>query len=560
MKTKSFILPAVLLAGSLIFGGCQNRSNTAGGSGQDGSKAPAESITPAADGADLSGYLRIADDFTDDVDPQCTTSLYTVALNIFDRLVEVESDPENGSSRIVPSLADSWEISEDGLIYIFHLHPGVMFSNGSPLTSSDVEYTFKRLLTLPDSVNQDIASSILGADRLQNNETDILEGFDIINDETFSITLEQPYAAFLACLSTPGASILDKETTEEAGDTFGIDPAMTVGTGPFIFDRSVPESYMLLSANKDCWSGPPMCDGIRINLVDDGESLILMYKEGELDILDLEELGSEAEFYIHGDIYQDSLVKGSRVGITYIALNQSVPPLDNALVRKALQMGLDRRMILQASCSGRGYVENGIFPHGLIGFNPDLEEIPYDPEGARELLREAGYPDGFSLDISMEEGTSEAHRELSNIIASMWEEIGVKTHVYELDDNTFMTMRRSGSIACYVCTWSADFNDPDNFIYTFFGSEENSKSRSLCFEDEELISRVHKARSIISEEERLREYNELEKIIVQDMACWVPLYSQQHIFALSSRVEGFEVSWNGWSSNRYRNVSVTGRN
>lgn len=158
-------------------------------------------------------YLSFVDDDADTVDPQCTSEYYTIALNVFDRLVEIQAE-EDGTSEIVPSLADSREISPDGLTYRFHLHEGDTFSNGSPLTSSDIRYTLTRLLTHPDAENQDVAMPIRGAEALHNGKASDLAGF---YDYDFSITLSQPYAAFLACLSTPGASVLDEESTVEAG-------------------------------------------------------------------------------------------------------------------------------------------------------------------------------------------------------------------------------------------------------------------------------------------------------------------------------------------------------
>ena len=188
---------------------------------------------------DLSHFLVSVEDEPDTVDFQCTTIHYTIAQNVFNRLVEMESD-ENGDIEILPSLAKSWEISDDGRTYTFRLRDDVNFSNGSPLTASDVEYTFTRLLTHPDSCNRDIVDGILGAEALMNGETDQLEGFQVHGDHDFSITLEQPFEAFLACLSMPGASILDKETTEEAGSRFGTDPDWTIGTGSFILRKWNP--------------------------------------------------------------------------------------------------------------------------------------------------------------------------------------------------------------------------------------------------------------------------------------------------------------------------------
>ena len=501
-------------------------------------------------------FLKFVDDNPNTVDPQCTSEYYTVALNIFDRLVEIQSDPESGSSEIVPSLAESWEISPDGLTYSFRLREGVQFSNGSPLTASDVEFTLRRLLTYPDACNQDIAMMIRGARELSEGRVRSLPGFRAEGDYDFSLTLEQPYAPFLACLSTPGASILDEESTLEAGNAFGKVPELTIGTGPFIFQEWTPGFRMLLSANPDCWSGPPRCEGLYIQLLSDSEAQRLLFERGDLDILDLDNLGNEAEFFVHGDIYQDNLREGPRVGISYIALNQSVEPLGDVRVRRALQLSLNRQLLLDAVFGGRGTLENGIFPHGLIGFNPDLPEIPYDPEEAVRLLAEAGYADGFTLPISYPDNSTTTMRELLTLVASMWQEIGVRTLTLEVPEEEFMAQRKSGALACYSNTWSADFNDPDNFIYTFFGTPEHTRSRSLCYPDNEVMERIRNARAIVNEAARIREYQDLERKIVQEDAAWIPLFSKQHIFVVSDRVDGFRVSWNGWSSNRYRDVAV----
>jgi ABC-type transport system substrate-binding protein len=126
-----------------------------------------------------------------------------------------------------------------------------------------------------------------------------------------------------------------------------------------------------------------------------------MFEDGEIDVLDLDELGNTAEFFLHGKIYQDRLFSVPRIGITYIALNESMAPLDDVRVRKALQLSLNRFMLLTAVYGGRGSVENGIYPHGLYGFNPALPELPYDLDEARRLLDEAGYTDGLDLTISV---------------------------------------------------------------------------------------------------------------------------------------------------------------
>ena len=506
---------------------------------------------------DLSHFLVSVEDEPDTVDFQCTTIHYTIAQNVFNRLVEMESD-ENGDIEILPSLAKSWEISDDGRTYTFRLRDDVNFSNGSPLTASDVEYTFTRLLTHPDSCNRDIADGILGAEALMNGVADQLEGFQLLGDLDFSITLEQPFEAFLACLSMPGASILDKETTEEAGSRFGTEPDWTIGTGSFILRKWNPGEGFLLTANKECWQGPPRCEGLDLRFVTDSKEIRRMFENGELDVMDLDEVGNAAEFFLHGQKYRDRLFSVQRIGITYIALNETVRPLDDARVRKALQLSLNRRILLAAVYGGRGYTENGIFPHGLYGFNPDLPEIPFDPAGARELLAEAGHPDGFDLTISVNSSSTRWEMSVLRLAASMWEKIGVRVSIEVLEESEFMRLRKSGMLAAYTALWTADFDDPDNFIYTFFGNKANTAFRSLCYANEDVMSRVRKARTITDPGKRIDEYRELERIIVQEDAAWIPLYSRLRYYVTSERLDGICASWNGSVKNMYRKMSVTG--
>lgn len=538
---------ALLLVLCLALSACGSRPN------------PTEVADSATDSPqsslNTSQFLRIVDESPDTVDPQCTSGYYNIALNVFDRLVEVQVDAE-GASAIAPSLARTWEISDDGLTYTFTLQEGVRFSNGAALTSSDVGYTLRRLLIHPESRNGDIASQILGAKALQSGQADALQGFEALSDTQFRITLSQPYAAFLACLSTPGASILDEETTEAVGDRFGREAEATVGTGPFVFHEWRKGECMVLVANEDCWCGAPRCAGIEIYNVSDTEACRLMFEEGTLDILDLESLGDDAEYFIHGDIYQPLLQQGPRVGITYVALNEAFEPMNDARVRKAMQMALDRDSIMRVSCSGRGRVENGILPRGLIGHNPDLKSIPYDLEWAKRLLAEAGVDDGFELPMVMPDTSNQSMRDLMNLLIFMWRRLGIYARVAYVSEEEFMERRSAGEIACYAATWSADFNDPDNFMYTFFGSEANTRRRSLCYGNARRMERVANARSIVNDAERMAEYQALEQAIIQQDAAWIPLYSRQHYFAVSKRVDGFRVSWNGWSSNRYSDVAV----
>ncbi len=546
VRRKAIVSVLLVLSMAVSLAACAARPRG------DASKQETDAVPP-----DSSRYLAAVEDEPDTVDFQCTSIHYTVAQNVFNRLVEAEND-ENGNLVILPSLAEAWELSGDGRTYTFRLRDGVLFSNGSRLTAEDVQYTFVRLLTHPDSCNRDIADVIVGAAALENGETDVLEGFRVLDELDFSITLEQPFQAFLACLSMPGASVLDRETTEAAGDRFGKDPAWTVGTGSFILREWIPGEGMLLSANPACWQGAPRCEGLNLRFITDAKEIRRMFERGEIDVLDLDEAGNTAEFFLHGDIYRDRLFSVPRIGITYIALNESVAPLNDARVRKAMQLSLDRAMLLAAVYGGRGTVENGIYPHGLYGYNPDLPEIPYDPDGAAGLLAEAGYPEGFELTVSVNSSSTRWELSVLRLAASMWEKIGIRTTIRVLDEDEFMRLRKSGQLACYTAQWMADYNDPDNFIYTFFGDRENTTFRSLCYPRENVMERVQLARAITDPAARIREYRDLERTIVQEDAGWIPLYSRMRYYVTSERLKGIRASWNGSVKNMYREMEIAG--
>ena len=145
---------------------------------------------------------------------------------------------------------------------------------------------------------------------------------------------------------------------------------------------------------------------------------------------------------------------------------------------------------------------------------------------------------------------------LMTLVASMWEKVGVRADIQVLEEDEFMRLRKSGQLSCYSATWTADYNDPDNFIYTFFGDAKNTAFRSLCYPREEIMQRVRDARAIADPDARLQEYRELERIIVQEDAAWIPLFSRLRYYVTGEGVEGFHASWNGSVKNNYRNMSV----
>lgn len=554
MKKKISLMLAAALTAGLALTGCGGSKTSDTTDNTAGAESESTAETKGVD-VDTTGYLIAAlnaDIQTADV--QKTSKDYEVPFNIFDRLVDVEVDAD-GNSKIVPSLAESWDISDDGLEYTFHLRQGVKFHNGNDFTAEDVAYTFHRMLTVEGGVNTEFIDQIKGADELLAGETDTLEGVEVVDDYTIKVTLKEPFAGFLASISSPGVSIYDSEATEAAGDQFGMDPAVTVGTGPFEFSSWSFNNQLVLTRNEDYWKGASGLPGVVIKIIPDTETQSMMFESGELDILDLDYAADSVDRFT--ETYPDQIVQGPRVGIVYFTMNFNKEPFQDVRVRKAVQMSIDRQAILDALYGGRGQVEQGIFPHGLIGFNPDQEEIKYDPEAAKALLAEAGYADGFDMEIAADSSASDTMTMALEIVSDQLAEVGIRAEIKNYDESTWLETRKSGELGSFMSTWSADYNDPDNFIYTFFGNEEKTRIRSINYPDTEVMERVTKARTIVNEDERLAEYKALEEKLIHEDAAWVPMFSRLHLFAVSKRVQGFAPLWSGLSDQLFYNISLS---
>ena len=490
------------------------------------------------------------------MDVHQTTSAYAIPQSCFDRLLEVQLNEEDGTTELVNSLAKDWSVSEDGLVYSFTLRDDVKFCDGTPMMAADVEYTFTRMFALDESVQTDFTTVIKGSQALIDGETETLEGFTVIDDYNFTIELEEPFAGFAAVLATPTCSIMSKANVEEAGADFGILPEKTIGSGPYMVTEWIPNLSITLERNPYYWGEPASAAQVAIKIYPDATSLSREFQNGNIDILDCDLIDSVIVASEYKTNYADQIVTVSRVGTDYLTMNENIEPMNDVRVRKAFQMAIDRASILEVVYGGDGVLVDGIFPYGGIGFCEENQGwLQYDPEGAKALLEEAGYADGFEMELSAD--ADEAQRLLLlQIVQQNLEEVGIKANIVTYDHSAWLSLRKSGEMGTFSAPWTLDYNDPSNIIDVFFSTVDGTKGRSLNYPDTEVMARVIAARSIVDEEERMAEYAALEKKIVQEDAAWLPLFSRQHLFVVSDTIEHFTPHWAGYSDFNYYGVTM----
>ena len=561
-KAVCVALAGAMLAGCGTAGSTSTDSTSAGSTAADTAEATETTASTSSDSSAEAGTLRLA--WTSDIqtlDVQTTSANYMIPMNVFDRLFEIQLN-DDGSTELVPSLVTDYTVSDDGLTYQFTLRDDVKFSDGTQLTASDVEFSLVRLLALDTSVNTDFASCILGADELIATEgysyDDTVEGIEVVDDTHINITLAYPFAGFLYELATPAGCIYSKAAVEAAGDNYGNEVESAIGSGPYVITDWTRDSSLTLELNPEYWGDEPSVKKVDIQIVPDASTINMMFQNGEIDILDCDDLDSSVVESTYKTAYADQIVTSNRLATTYLILNEDDEYLSDVNVRKAIQMAIDRQSILDTVYSGDGNLCDGIYPKGLIGYSEENQGwLTYDPDAAKQLLEDSGYSDGeIKMELSADSSASSSVTLVLQMIQANLQAIGIDCSIVSYDEASWLALRKSGEMNSFVATWTADFNDPDNFIYTFFGNDEKTKLRSINYKDEDTMARVEAARAITDEDERLAEYDALETKIVKDDAAWVPLFGRTHLFVISDRVAKFVPHWAGYSDFNVKGVTM----
>ncbi len=464
-----------------------------------------------------------------DIDPASSADSLSDRINLAVHDGLVDFDPV--SLEVVPAVAQSWEYSPDGQEITFHLRPGVRFHNGRVLTSADVVYSLTRLLDPKvGAKRKEILEAIRGADAFGTGKAASVEGIQPLDAQTVRITLARPLPHFLQLLATPAAAIVPKEVYGDPAKGYLAQP---VGCGPFRVSRWERSSVMELSAFGDYYGGRAKLDRIQVRFIENPAGAMEEYRRGGLDYMD-EMVGSESA--IARELPQDYR-KGPMLGSFYFGFNLARPPFKgNVSLRKALNYAVDRRSLCEQTFEGTLTPAHGILAPGTPGYDPDLKGYEYDPARARELLAQAGYPDGKGFKaIDLWVNNNQKLLEAAQKVQADLQAVGIPVRVKAVDFATFLqalqgTPETPGEALFYRYGWNADYPDPDAFLYWLLHSRNIGPAGNIGRYSNPKVDRLlDQARGLVRMDERIPLYREAERIAVEEDAAWLFLadYTQR---------------------------------
>jgi peptide/nickel transport system substrate-binding protein len=437
------------------------------------------------------------------------------SLPLYDSLVWINDDLE-----VEGALAERWEISDDGTEYVFHLRRGVVFHNGEPFTAESVVATWE---TGSDPSN-DYANFYATANLVE-----------AIDDHTVRITTPEPVATFLTTLALSWGMVPPDYIREVGIDAFARDP---VGTGPFRFVSRSAGDRVVMEANPDYWqSDMPKVSGLEFRVIPDASTRMAAVQTGEIHIanrltpdqaMSLEGApGVEVISYLNDRAYY--------VGFKNVGAGAGTP-LEDPLVRQALNYGSDRFGIINAIFAGQAEPIPGFVIQGNLGYDADtMQPFPYDPERARELLAEAGHPDGFEISMGCPADGYVNINEVCLALQRSLGEIGVEVNVEFRTTNSFWSEEEYGAVgAMFVDSWSSTIGEalprldgalmPGNYY--------------AAWHDERFAERIREIERTVDRDERAALYAEMHELM-QEEPPFIYLYQPTIFEAVSDRVQGY---------------------
>jgi peptide/nickel transport system substrate-binding protein len=463
---------------------------------------------------------------------------WSMIKSLFDGLMGYEP----GTTTLRNELAASYEISEDGTVYTFVLKDGITFHNGREITAEDVKYSLERVTNPTTRIpGAGFFGMIDGFDTWNAGEGDGLSGIEVIDEKTVRFTLVRPDATFGHVMALNFASIVPREAVEASGEDFGREP---VGSGAFRLAEWTPGQRLVFERFEDYHrAGVPKLDQVIFNIGLDPTVALLRLQSGEADVPG-DGIPPAQFLQVMSDPAQaENVVEGGQLHTGYITLNTQMAPFDNVNVRRAVNMAINKDRIVQM-INGRAVPANQPLPPSMPGYADDYEGYAYDPAAAREMLAEAGFPDGFTTELFVM--NVDPNPRIAQAIQQDLSEIGITAEIRSLAQANVIAAGGEADQAPMIWSggmaWIADFPDPSNFygpILGCAGAVPGGWNWSwYCNED--LDARAAEADAMADPAMAADREAAWRSIYVDIMADapWVPVFNEQRFTLVSDNIAG----------------------
>ncbi|MES3039156.1 MAG: ABC transporter substrate-binding protein [Bdellovibrionota bacterium] len=462
---------------------------------------------------------------------------------IYDTLIKFKQ----GSVDIEPGLAESWKVDKAGTKYTFKLRKGVKFHSNALFTptrdfnADDVVYSFE----VQKDTKHPLAIKNGNYEYFKGMEMDkVVKDIKKVDDYTVEFNLTHPEAPFLANIAMDFASILSKEYAEslvKSGkglDTLNIQP---IGTGPFVFKSYQKDTIIRYTSNPSYWGGKTKIDNLIFSITPDASVRFQKLKAGECHFIadpapaDLENIAK---------VKGIKLVDREGLNVGYLAMNTEKKPFDNVKVRQAVNHALNRKSYMSAIYMGRAVVAKNPMPPGIWGYNDAVKDYEYNPEKSKQLLKEAGLPDGFTTELwamPISRPYNPSGKKLAELMQADLAKVGIKVTIQSFDWPIYLEKARKGEHTMIQMGWTGDNGDPDNFLHILLscaGVKAGSNNARWCNKSYDDL--VIKAKQVTEKNKRSDLYKQAQ-VVFKDQAPWVTVAHAKTFRAMSDKVSGYMI-------------------
>lgn len=562
---KRLIVAVLAIAGAMALAACgsksgQNADNNASQSADAGSSAAGSKVLTIQLGPEV-----------ESIDPALNSAVdgANYILFAFDNLLKIDKD-----GKVVPGLAETYEVSPDGLTWTFHLRDGLKWSDGSDFTAEDFVYSWQRMVN-PD-VAAPYAETVLGM--VEGYEEAIglpdAEGNPTADPDPTKLKVEAPDAkTFVVHMSRPtpyfdklaafvSLSPVKKDVVEANPDKWAIDPKTYISTGPFKLTEWKPGSYLMFEKNENYWDADAVkLDGIKCLLMEDPNAAFSAYESGDAYMIKSIPTQEITTLQKRADYHLDP-----QLGTYYIDLNNTLDEFKDPKVRKALSLALDRKYISETITANTYTPATGFVSAGVTDWDGkewhehitdqsvyiNVDDFAGNLEKAKKLMAEAGYPNGEGFPKIVYSTNDQAyHKKIAEYLQQAWGELGLTVEVSIVEWKSFTPQRRSGNYQTARDGWVMDYNDPSNILEL---AESTNGNNNCKYSNPEYDALLEKAASEMDPETRFGYFHQAEELAMKD-AAMVPLLYYNEMYLQNDKIKDSWHSPDGFWHFEYADIT-----